>query len=206
MKKSICFILSLIMTVSMVLSVSALSTVTFSDEVTKAFEVNRFGDLDGNSKVNAVDARLCLRAGAKIETLSGKVMNTADIDGDGEITSSDARKILRAAAKVEILHAKAPVFNAVNSTVVIGGLETAGSGRYVWYCTPENENAVKINSYTLEDQFESEVDGAPVQQHFEITIVETGSYNVKFELKNSNNEVIDEFSFDISCYYTGEKL
>ncbi len=206
MKNLICFILSLIITASMTLSVSALSAVTFSDDAAKSFEVNRCGDLDGNSKVNSVDARLCLRAAAKMETLSEKAMNTADIDGDGEITSSDARKILRAAAKVEILYAKVPVYSAVNSTVVIGDLETAGSGRYVWYCTTENENAVKINSYTLEDQLESKVDGAPVQQFFEITIADTGRYNVKFELKNSNNEVIDEFSFDIACYYAGEKM
>ena len=179
---------------------------SFAKEEVNIYVTNRFGDLDSNSQVNAADARLCLRAAAGLETLDGKAMNAADIDGDGEVTSADARKILRSASKIEVLNAKVPVFGKVGSTVVIDGLKTAGSGYYVWNCTAENENAVKINSYAIEDELESAVDGRPVYEYFEITIAETGTYNVKFELKNTNNEVIDEFSFDISCYYTGEKL
>lgn len=182
---------------------------SFAKEEVNIYVTNRFGDLDSNSHVNSADARLCLRAAADLETLTGIAMNTADIDGDGEVTSADARKILRAASKIEVLNAKVPVFCKVGSTVVIDGLKTAGSGYYVWNCTAENENAVKIISYAaapLADKSDDVIDGSPVQEYFEITIAETGSYNVKFELKNSNNEVIDEFSFDIACYYTGEKL
>ena len=206
MKKIICFILCAIMIMSIGIYASAEESQIATQVNGIRYEISRFGDLDSNSSVTAADARLCLRAAAKLEALPGKAMNTADINGDGQITGSDARKILRAAAKIEILNAKVPVFSAVNSTVVIAGLETAGSGRYVWHCTTENENAVKINSYAIEDELKSEVDGAPIQQYFEITVADTGTYNVKFELKNSNNEVIDEFSFDISCYYTGDKL
>ena len=191
---------------SIIILCMSFSFSSFAKDIDNVYETSRFGDLDGNSQVNAADARLCLRSAAELETLAGKAMNAADIDGDGVVTSADARKILRSASKIETLNAKVPVFSAVDSTVVIGGLKTAGSGYYVWHCTTENENAVKINSYTIEDELESAVDGAPVQQCFEITIAETGTYNVKFELKNTNNEVIDEFSFDISCYYTGEKL
>ena len=191
---------------SIIILCMSFSFSSFAKDIDNVYETSRFGDLDGNSQVNAADARLCLRAAAGLETLDGKAMNSADIDGDGEVTSADARKILRSASKIETLNAKVPVFSVVDSTVVIRGLKTAGSGYYVWHCITENENAVKINSYAIEDELESAVDGAPVQQYFEITIAETGSYNVKFELKNTNNEVIDEFSFDISCYYTGEKL
>lgn len=207
MKKVICFILCLVMTMSISFSVSAIDGETFADEVVKIFETNRFGDLDGNSEVNAADARICLRTAAKIDTLEGSIFNAADVNGDGEVTSADARAILRASAKIEELNAFVSFFNAINSKVVIGPLETAGSGAYSWFCTVEDMNAVKVDSYVLSalsPEESSGIDGYPVQQFFEITIVETGRYNVKFELKNSNNEVIDKFSFDISCYYTGE--
>lgn len=199
MKKIICFILCLVMTTVIGLSASA-------EDMIMILETNRFGDLDGNSEVNAADARICLRAAAKLDTLPQKAMKAADINGDGKITGADARKILRASAKIEMLNANVPVFNVVNSKVVIGALETAGSGYYQWHCTVNDEDAVKINSYIIADESENGVDGAPVQQFFEITIAETGTYNVKFELKNMNNEVIDKFSFDISCYYTGDKV
>lgn len=200
MKKIICFILCLVMTMTIGFSASA------EDDVIMLLETYRFGDLDGNSEVNAADARICLRTAAKLDTLSGSTLNAADINGDGEVTSADARAILRASAKIEKLNARVMFHDAINSKVVIGPLETAGSGAYSWYCTVEDKNAVKVRSYSVEAQEESSgMDGYPVQQFFEITIVETGSYNVKFELKNSwDNEVIDEFSFDISCYYTGD--
>ncbi len=176
----------------------------YSEGVVQVFETNRFGDLDGNSEVNAADARICLRTAAKLDKLSGNILNAADVNGDGEVTSADARSILRASAKIETLNANVIFSDAIDSKVVIGALETAGSGRYVWHCTVEDKDAVKVDSYVLSQEESSGIDGYPVQQFFEITIAETGKYNVKFELKNSNNEVIDKFSFDIGCYYTGE--
>lgn len=205
-------------TISMIIFIMSLSTSAFafddtkyvdafSDEVIQVFETNRFGDFDGNDEVNAADARICLRAAAKIDAFEGAVFNAADIDGDRKVTSADARAILRASAKIEELNARVPVFNAINSKVVIGPLETAGSGRYVWYCTLADENAVDVDSYVVLAQEESSgIDGYPVQQFFEIIITDKGRYNVKLELKNNNNEVIDKFSFDIACYYTGDNL
>ncbi len=49
------------------------------------------GDVDGDGKVTAFDARLILRAAVGLEEIS---LETADLDGDGEITSSDAREAL----------------------------------------------------------------------------------------------------------------
>lgn len=175
----------------------------FSDEGIKVFETYRFGDLDGNSEVNAADARICLRAAAKIDTLEGCVLNAADVNSDGEVTGADARAILRTSAKIEELNACVTFFDAINSKVVIGPLETAGSGSYVWHCTVEDKNAVIVDSYAISALLQG-IDGYPVQQYFEITIAETGRYTVRFELKNSENEIIDKFSFDIACYYTGD--
>ncbi|MBQ6018934.1 MAG: dockerin type I repeat-containing protein [Clostridia bacterium] len=63
----------------------------------------QLGDVDGSGKVNSSDARLALRAAARMETLTDEQFAAADADGNGKVNSSDARRILRAAAKIEAL-------------------------------------------------------------------------------------------------------
>lgn len=53
------------------------------------------GDVDGNGKISAADARLALRASVGSEDLSEQQKAAADMNGDGKITASDARDILR---------------------------------------------------------------------------------------------------------------
>ncbi len=53
------------------------------------------GDVDGNSKVTAADARLTLRCSVGLEKFNNKKTSAADMDGDGKITAADARRILR---------------------------------------------------------------------------------------------------------------
>ena len=59
------------------------------------------GDVNGDGRVTAADARLVLRAAARVETLSDNAMALAEVTGDGRVTAADARKILRVAAKVD---------------------------------------------------------------------------------------------------------
>ncbi|MBQ6019204.1 MAG: dockerin type I repeat-containing protein [Clostridia bacterium] len=66
-------------------------------------ETFSLGDVNKDEKVNAKDARLALRAAARLETLDDLQTKLADVDGDGKIKAGDARKILRAAAKLEPL-------------------------------------------------------------------------------------------------------
>ena len=61
------------------------------------------GDVDGNGKVTASDARLALRAASKLDVLEGDLFTAADVDGNGKITAMDARAILRHSAKIELL-------------------------------------------------------------------------------------------------------
>ena len=58
-------------------------------------------DIDGSGKITAADARLALRASAKIDTIDGVYAFAADATGDGRITAADARAILRKAAGLE---------------------------------------------------------------------------------------------------------
>ena len=56
------------------------------------------GDINADGRVNAADARLALRAAARLQRLSEDRIKFADMDSDGKIRSSDARIILRIAA------------------------------------------------------------------------------------------------------------
>ena len=59
------------------------------------------GDANLDGKVLANDARLVLRASAKLETLEGQGFINCDLNGDGKLLAGEARKILRFSAKLE---------------------------------------------------------------------------------------------------------
>lgn len=59
------------------------------------------GDVDGDGKVSAADARYALRCAAKLESLDDYQFAAADIDQNGEVRASDARMILRVCAKID---------------------------------------------------------------------------------------------------------
>ena len=80
------------------------------------WEPRKMGDVNNDNKVSAADARLALRAAAKIDKLEGADRDYADIDRNGEITPADARKILRAASMVDTLPNTADVMT-VDTTV-----------------------------------------------------------------------------------------
>ena len=53
------------------------------------------GDVNGDGKVAAVDARLALRNSVGLEKFDKNKTARADMNGDGKITAADARSILR---------------------------------------------------------------------------------------------------------------
>ena len=56
--------------------------------------------MDSDGKVSASDARLVLRAAARIENPEGAFFTAADVNLDGKITAADARKTLLVAANI----------------------------------------------------------------------------------------------------------
>ena len=58
------------------------------------------GDVDGDGKVTAADARAALRFSVRLETPTAAQKQAADMDADGIITASDARTILRMAVNL----------------------------------------------------------------------------------------------------------
>lgn len=61
------------------------------------------GDINGDGKITASDARQALRFSARVDIPDEIQMLTADVNGDGKITAFDARKILRVAARIETM-------------------------------------------------------------------------------------------------------
>lgn len=65
------------------------------------YYVSVTGDIDSDGKVTAADARLILRASAKLAVLTGAYYTAADVNLDGNVNAADARKTLRVAANLE---------------------------------------------------------------------------------------------------------
>lgn len=59
------------------------------------------GDVNGDGKITAADARQTLRAAAQLDKLSKTSAHTADVNNDGRITAADAREILNSSAEVD---------------------------------------------------------------------------------------------------------
>lgn len=56
------------------------------------------GDVDGDGRVTAADARFALRISASLYIVADEVIPYADSDGNGKVTAGDARTILRYSA------------------------------------------------------------------------------------------------------------
>ncbi len=56
------------------------------------------GDLNGDGKVTAADARIALQIAAGLQKPTAEQLKAGDIDGNGKIGANDARAILRMAA------------------------------------------------------------------------------------------------------------
>ncbi|MBQ3520061.1 MAG: dockerin type I repeat-containing protein [Clostridia bacterium] len=67
------------------------------------------GDIDGDGKLTAGDARFILRASVGLETLTPQQTALADADDDGILDAGDARLVLRVSVGLETLNTFIPV-------------------------------------------------------------------------------------------------
>ena len=74
---------------------------TEAPTTTEPTQYYTLGDVNMDGKINSADARLALRAAAKVETLTETQTLLADVSDDGKVKAADARTILRIAAKLE---------------------------------------------------------------------------------------------------------
>lgn len=80
-------------------------TVTFADGSVMTYEIPLVtpGDVNGDGKVTAMDARIALQYTAGNKTLTDEQKAAADANGDGKVTAIDARWILQAVAGNRVL-------------------------------------------------------------------------------------------------------
>ena len=164
-KKIFCFIL--IASVILITTVSASAYDYNSTDVIIDFLP---GDIDGNGSVNALDARLCLRAAAQFETLTDTQKKAADLDGTGKITSITARSILRAGAGLENLNVTITIEKGQN--LVIGPMQIWG----IKCELKEQNDNVSVTKTT--DIANPDVAGVPAISFFTINATASGSYNL----------------------------
>lgn len=73
--------------------------------IPKLIKDYKLGDINGDGKVTAADARIILRIATRLDSINnyknGAIV--ADVDKNGKITPTDARKVLRASARLETL-------------------------------------------------------------------------------------------------------
>ena len=86
------------------------------------------GDVDGNTLIEAADARTILRASVGLETLTEEQAKLADIDADGRLSAADARSALRISVLLD------PVLHYYNSEVTKAPTCTE-TGIEVFTCT-----------------------------------------------------------------------
>lgn len=106
MKKVIALVLALVIVVSTTVLVFAAGpdigggtggdTITW-DDIVNAGIVK--GDLTGDKKVTAIDARKALQKALDSESVTADDLKVADFNNDGKISAYDARQILKIAAQ-----------------------------------------------------------------------------------------------------------
>ncbi len=163
-----CLILSVI-----ILSASILSASAFDYKENDVIIDFIPGDIDGNGSVNALDARLCLRAAAQLETLTDTQKKAADLDGTGEITSITARNILRASAKIETITMKISIEKENN--LVVGPIKIWGAE-----CNTDSQNDKIDIVHKTENNIPEGVVGAPTDSFFTISAKESGDFTLYF--------------------------
>ena len=161
----------------------------------------RLGDTNGDGKVTAADARICLRASAHLEKIGSenvedgtadlKRVLAADYNCDGKITASDARSILRVSAKLEKMP-EMTINTEVNTEFNVVGLRAEYGEDYAWHA--ECANGKDVLKELIDDPADVGVEG-PTGYWYQLNASEPGEYTVNFEFRSkTDNSVADSFT------------
>ena len=171
-------------------------SVSFDGKQGETVKICILGDVNHSGTVTAADARLALRASARLDECDGNEKLAADADKNGKITSADARQILRVAASVDKFAPPVMEIQLYKDSLVIGGLKNAGSGSFNWKCTVSDPSAFEITEEKI--GYDGEADGVPVIQSFTLKPFKMGTYTVHFELiRGWEDEPIAEFDVTV---------
>lgn len=165
-----------------------------ADETTlSAFATVRTGDVSGDGKISAVDARQCLQLAANMQLdISLKQEKAADVNGDGKVSSIDARTILQMTAGVTVKDTVVTTDSAWG--VIIGPLQSSGSTAYFWQYEAEDDG-LTVDEKIFQHPHEPGVIGGKGNQYFIFTPEKSGTYTINLKFANANQtEILDEFN------------
>lgn len=197
MKKYISVFMSLIFVLVLTIPATAAEKLTTqSAQVPASFLLHRKGDIDGDGKVTAGDARLCLRAVVGLEELNDLQLQAADVSENATLVSNKARIILRASVGLEELNTD--IIRPDSDTLAVGPFLTPDSGRYTWKCTDAPFVGFASVQQSTSDNAAIGADGDPVTQSFHIRLKTYGTYSFVFELRNlQTNEVLQKYTLTV---------
>ena len=115
------------------LCLTAIFTSVFSVIGANAADGEKYywGDVNADNKANSADARLVLRAVAKLDELTEMQRIIADVNRDGKVNTSDARQLLRVSAKIDVFRIEVKL--GVGEKYVVDSIY--GRGSYMWTVT-----------------------------------------------------------------------
>ena len=167
------------------------------DSLAEGYCTYRLGDVNGDGKITAADARLCLRVSAGLESiLSLTHSDAADIDLNGKLTASDARSILRISAKLD----PTPATVAETSPewgCIIGPFASNTASGYTWKCLTKSDSVsehIKIQEFKTKSE-----DGLTEKQYFILTPDSYGRYQLYIELTNAETGEVSEAVTALVC-------
>ncbi len=161
-----------------------------SENTYSAFATLRIGDVNADGRISAIDARQCLQIVAENQTyIDVKQKKTADMNGDGMISALDARKILQVASGLTTMDTV--VTTDLNWGIIIGPLQTAGSGNYFWeYEINADGLRVAEKNFAVSGETDSSIN-----QYFIFTPEKAGIYTINLKYANAEGtEILDEFN------------
>jgi len=154
-----------------------------SVEHAEEYTEHRLGDINGDGKITASDARTCLRVSAKLEEINAFDSFAADVDSNGKITASDARTILRVSANLENM----PVYKTeiyLDIGTVIGPFYAKPG--YTWTFNSFYDGIELYKNFTAKND-----DGSSIQ-YFILWSTSYGSYPVSFNLTDEKTGAVTE--------------
>lgn len=141
------------------------------------------GDINGDNKITAADARSTLRFAANIDIPNDRQRSLADVDANGKITAADARKILRVAAKIDSGFGTAVMPDFIYDRKSYNGVRVADASDVLEYFNDhifyaaETEYASDIIFYTDENitdfcflDLEIDWDNFPLNEYREVKV------------------------------------
>ncbi len=186
-------IIAIVFTVAIPFNASAFSYEYEEDDVVIDYLP---GDVDLDGFLKANDARLCLRAAAKLEELTPEEQKVADTDCSGVVESSDARAILRASAKLETI--TVTVNLKVGQNLVVGPL-TGPAGWEWWYLS---DSVISDSFYvkkTYINPYPVDALGSAPHGYFTFQPKKNGEFLYKVR-RGTNWEPQPDRAFDIIIY------